>query len=1137
MASIVTQSLCLNYHKCVRIHFFRNLMETKKCAFYLFILLLLISCQGAVSDTDKSIFEKIPNDISGITFVNFLEEKPGNNILESEFFYNGGGIAAGDLNGNGLPDLYFTANQGRNVLYMNLGEYRFKDITEKAGVTDEDGWSAGVAFADVTGNGLLDMYVCKAGKVSVNERRNRLFVNNGVDPEKGIPTFTERAAEFGIDDPGYCTQPVFFDYNGNGYLDLFIVNYNTRAFRGFDIRSIREEIDPYAGDKLFRNNGDGTFTDVSTEAGIIQNPIGFGLSATVSDLNGNGLPDIYVANDFMERDYMYINQGDGTFIDEIIYRTDVTSYFSMGSDIADITNNGLPDILVGDMMPPDYNRRKVFKTPDYAIYDQLAAAGYHRKNMRNTLQINRGNALFTEMGQLAGIHKTDWTWSLLIADFDNDGNKDIFITNGFPRFYTNLDYLNEILWRQFPNEDLPDDPDLKYQLVQQMEKVEMHNYAFRNDGDLRFTDVTEEWGLMEYTVAGAAVYVDLNMNGALDLVVSNINEPPSIFKNRAYQQKENNYLKIRLKGSGANTYGIGSKVKLTTAEGQIFFQEAFFSRGFQSSIDPVLHFGIGNAKTVSVEVTWPDGLTEQIDEVEANQLITIRQEDVSQTQAPTVQKDTYFTLLDELTLGIDFIHEGSFFRDRIFNPLMPHTLSNLGPALASADVNGDGLPDLFIGGGQGQASVLYLQQPDGSFSKAMVPDFEKHAGYEDTSAIFFDATGNGLDDLYVVSGGNFDQMNSEAYQDRLYINDGFGNFRHHPEALPQIHSSTGSIMLLDFNGDGRIDLFVGGRVTTGQYPVAPRSYLLKNEGGIFSDVTEVLAPELMRPGMVTSALWVDIDSDGENELILAGEWMPIRVFKMINEVYREITEKAGLGKSGGWWNVIKAADLNGNGLPDIIAGNRGLNSMLRASLNDPAILYHGDFNNNGLKDPLITEVIEGRRVPFSDRDLFLRQMPSFNSTFPDYSSWAAMNASDILREAEENPVQYEVHTFESSIFLNKGDGSFEQKPLPRLAQTAPIHDLFIADFFGNGLPDILAVGNNFGTRPEIGPMADYGVMMKNINGNEFIVVDPNESGFYAFGDIRRIELVATPIGPVFMLGRYGEAVTPILFRGIGNELP
>ena len=1096
-------------------------------------ILLLFSMQQSVFG--ETLFEWLPPERTGIDFVNHLEERPGNNILESEFFYNGGGVAVGDITGNGFPDLYFTANQGPNALYLNRGNYRFQNVTEAAGVSDIGGWSAGTAFVDINGNGLLDIYVCKAGKVDVEDRRNKLFINNGVNPENGVPTFTERAAEFGLDDPGYCTQPVFFDYNGNGLLDLFIVNYNTRAFRGFDIRTIRNEVDAFAGDKLFRNNGDGTFTDVSREAGIMQNPIGFGLSATVSDLTGNGLPDIYVANDFMERDYMYINQGDGTFRDEILSRTDVISYFSMGSDIADITNNGLPDIFVADMLPPGYERRKVFKTPDYDNYDQHVAAGYHRKNMRNTLQLNNGDGVFTEVGQLAGVHKSDWSWATLLADFDNSGFKDLYITNGFPRFYTNLDYLNNILWREYPDEDLPENPSILYRLVTQMEEVEMSNFAFRNNGDLTFEDTTEKWGLKRSSVSGGAAYVDLNNNGALDLVVNNINEPPFIYKNNAHLQNDYNYLKIRLRGSGANTFGIGSKVKLIAEDGSLFFQEAFTTRGFQSTIDPVLHFGLGSTERVTVEITWPDQTIQTIVDADANQTLTIRQSDAVRSRAESNQdEEPMFLLLDESALGIGFTHERSFFRDRIFSPLMPHTLSNLGAVIVSADINGDGLPDIFMGGGQGQPAALYLQQPEGTFFRANVPDFERHADYEDTAALFFDANGNGVLDLYVVSGGNFDQMNGELYQDRLYMNDGFGNFTHHAEALPQMHSSGGTVIAVDIENNGTPDLFVGGRVLTGQYPASPRSYLLRNNNGRFEDVTAQYAPDLMRPGLVTSSVWVDLDGDGDDELIIAGEWMPIRVFKNVNGTFTERTEQFGLKQSAGWWNVIEIADLNGNGLPDIIAGNRGLNTQLQTSPENPVILHLGDFNNNGLNDPLITKVTEGRRVPFAERDIFLQQLPSFRNQFPSYASWAASNAEEIISSARRTPEQFRVDTFESSVFMNNGNGTFIRKALPIRAQAAPIYDLFIGDFFANGLPDIMAAGNNFGTRPEIGPMADQGIMLKAKGNFNFEVVPPRLTGLYGVGDVRSIELVPSPLGSLFLLGRYGESVIPYLYRPPAN---
>ena len=1085
------------------------------------LMILMANCQKN-SPAPSTLFELLPPELTGIDFINHLEEKPGNNILESEFFFNGGGVAVGDINNNGLPDIYFTANQGRNALYLNEGNYQFRDITDVAGLADAVGWSAGTAMVDINGNGLLDIYVCKAGNLDKEERRNKLFINNG------DLTFTERAAEFGVDDPGYCTQPVFFDYNRNGLLDLFIVNYNTRTFTGFDIRTIRDEYDPYAGDKLYRNNGDGTFTDVSKEAGIMQNPIGFGLSATVSDLNQNGWPDIYVANDFMERDYLYINQGDGTFRDEVLTRTDVTSYFSMGSDIADINNDGWPDIFVADMLPPDYSRQRVFKTPNYDIYDQLVAHGYHRKNMRNVLQINNGDGTFTEVGQLAGIAKTDWSWATLIADFDNSGDKDLYVTNGFPRFYTHLDYLNDILWEKFPDEDLPDDPELLYQLVQQMEPVEMHNFAFRNLGSLEFEEITDEWGLKKYTVSGGAAYADLNGNGSLDLIVNNLNEPPSIFRNHARERNGNNYLKVKLQGEGFNTNGVGSRVTVSGANGRQFFQEAYQTRGFQSTVEPILHFGLGDLEEIDLKVIWPDQTTQILEGLTVNQTITVSQSGANREEYTESEegRSPVFEFLDTSVLGLDFQHQRSHFNDRMANPLMPHTLSNLGPALAVADVNNDGLPDLFIGGGQGQPARLYLQQTDGTFREAEVPVFNDHNDYDDADAVFFDANGNGHLDLYVVSGGNFDTMNGPAYQDRLYLNNGFGSFTHSSDGLPEMHSSGGTVTLLDINGNGQTDLFIGGRVLTGQYPVSPRSYLLKNNEGSFTDVTEELAPDLMRAGMVTDAVWADFDNDGAYELAIAGEWMPIRIFKQNSDrVYEEITEQAGLQKSSGWWNVLKAADLNGDGNLDLVAGNRGLNSLIRAKPDESIILYNGDFNNNGMLDPLITQVIDGQRYPLPGRDQLLRQLPNLRSQFPTYESYSTATINEIIPEDVLNDSEkYYVHTFASSVFKNKGDGRFEIEPLPRYAQVAPVYDMIVDDILSNDLYDILIAGNNFGTRPEMGPIAGQGALLAGDGEYGFTALRSNETGFYGDGSIRKLAILPSQLGILLLTARNGESV-------------
>lgn len=1092
---------------------------------YLFAFLLFLITQTS-QETDP-LFRELPTNYTGIDFQNTLVEGVGNNILESEFFYNGGGVAIGDLNEDGLPDIYFTANQVDNALYLNEGNFQFRNVTTRAGVNDAGGWSAGVMMGDINADGLIDIYICKTGKVPENDRRNKLFINRGID-ENGIPAFEEQAEMFGLDDPGYCTQSNQLDYNGDGLLDLFIVNYNTREFARFDMTTIRNQGDKFAGDKLYRNNGDGTFTDVSEEAGIYQNPIGFGLSATVSDLNKDGWPDIYVANDYMERDYMYINRGDGTFSDEILSRTNVTSYFSMGSDISDIDNNGSPDIIIVDMLPPEYERRSVFKTPDYTIYDRLVENGYHRKNMRNTLQINNGEGFFTEVGQMAGISSSDWSWATLLADFDNDGRKDLYITNGFPRFYTDLDYLNDILWKRFPDSDLPDDPDLKYELSQQMEPVEMHNFSFRNEGQYSFKDVSQDWGLNKYAVSSGAAYADLDNDGNLDLVVNNWNESPSIYQNSISDNRSSSYLKIKLQGDENNRMGIGSKVKVTGSGGEVFYHEAFQTRGFQSSVDLVLHFGLGDLDQVDVEVTWPDQTRQTISNVEVNQTLVVDKVD-AQPKTEKSDSESYFVQLNPAALGIEEGHEPNIFRDRIFSPLMPYTLSNLGPASASADINGDGLQDLFLGGSQGQSSSIYLQQPDGTFSKTEQRYLELHSSYDDVEAIFFDADGNGTSDLYVVSGGNFDQMNSHQYRDRLYMNDGFGNFRYAENALPKMNASGGAVTVLDFDGDNDPDLFVGGRVLTGQYPLPPRSYLLRNEGGRFTEVTENIAPDLERPGMITSAVWFDTNADGTNELIIAGEWMPIRVFEIEDESFREITRETGFADSNGLWNTLNVADVNGDGAPDILAGNIGLNHFLQASKENPAIIYYGDFTDNGLSDPMLTYVYNGKRVPYAGRDLFKRQISGFEKKFPTYKSWAESSIETILGEGVENAYKYEAQKFASKLFLNNGSGEFTGIDLPPEVQMAPVYDFFVGNFFDDQSPEILAAGNNYGTRPEIGPLASEGAFFR-FNNNGFEAISSAESGFYTFGDVRKIEYLPTTLGPLFLLSAYGELPKLFLYQ-------
>lgn len=1078
------------------------------------------------------LFELTDPEKTGVKFTNTVKERPGFNVLESEFFFNGGGVAIGDINNDSLPDIYLTANTGSNALYLNLGNFKFRNITQQAGVSDSQGWSSGVTMVDINGDNLLDIYVCKSGEGAEDDRRNKLFINNG------NLTFTEQAAEYGLDDPGYSTHAVFFDYDLDGDLDVYLVNYSVKRYRRFDIIAIRNKVDPYAGDKLFKNEN-GVFRDVSDEAGILRNPIGFGLSATAADVNMDGWPDIYVTNDYMEKDYLYINQQDGTFREEIASRTTHISYFSMGSDIADFNNDTYPDIFTADMLSDRYARRRIFKEPDYSKYHQLAASGYHRQNMRNMLQMNNGNGSFTEVGQLTGIDKTDWSWAALMADYDNDGFKDLYITNGFPRDYTNRDYLNKVLWKRFPDGKLGNDPEELFSLVRKMPEIRLQNHAFKNTGGLSFSKSGKSWGVDQYAVSTGAAYADLDNDGDPDLVVNNLNQHSFLYRNRARELNSNNYLKIRLEGPGDNTSGTGAKITITGGEEERYFQEAYPVRGYQSSVEPVLLFGLGELKKVDVQVTWTDRTRQIIRDIAVNQTITLRQSDARSTEStnPKKPEQQMFVLLDKQKMGLDFSHSGGTVRDMIRSSLLPHTLSNHGPALARGDVNNDGLTDLFLGGGSDQAARLLLQQKDGTFIRADTPFFELHKKYADTDALFFDANGDGNPDLYVVSGGNFDPSNGSGYQDRLYTNEGFGRFFYNPDALPTIQSSGGAVTAADYDGDQDPDLFVGGRVLTGRYPHAPRSFLLENNGGKFTDVTSKVSSSLTSPGMVSDAVWTNIDRDNYPDLVIAGEWMPIRIFRNNGDkTFREITEAAGLNETAGWWNCLKAVDINGDGYTDLVAGNRGLNAVLDATPQKPAILYAGDFDGNGFTDPLITQIIEDKRYPVPGRDKLLQQLPDLKNKFPDYNSYSKATIDKILTKRQlQDASSFYAHTFASTIFKNNGDGTFQAIRLPREAQIFPVYDMIIADFNGDRILDILAAGNNFGSRPKIGPLAGLGMLLIGDGEFNFEVRRAYETGLYATGEVRKMEVISSPLGSVIFLARNGGTPVPYLYQSLNQQ--
>jgi len=1115
---------------CLQNFFFLTSNNTNNIMYRIsaFLSLLLFLTHMGFSQTPSTLFKSMSSRETNIRFKNTVTERPGQNILEAEYFYNGAGVSIGDINNDGLPDIYLTANKGLNALYLNQGNLHFKNVTKQAGVADSSGWSSGVVMGDVNGDGLLDIYVCKTGHGNKNNRRNKLFINNG------DLTFTNRAKKYGLDDPGYTTNAVFFDYDHDSDLDVYLVNYSVKQYQHFNIVSIRKRKDPFAGDKLLRNDN-GHFTDVSDKAGIIQNPIGFGLSATASDINMDGWPDLYVTNDYMEKDYLYINQHDGTFREEIAKRTTQIPYFSMGTDIADFNNDTYPDILTVDMLPDQYQRRRMVKKPKYKFSSQLVANGYHRQIMRNMLQRNNGDGSFTEMGQLVGIDKTDWSWAPLLADFDNDGLKDIYITNGFPRDYTNRDYLNNIFFKQFPDGKLSRDPDLLFKMVKKMPRVRLRNHSYKNMGNLQFRNSGKKWGLNQYAVSSGAAYGDLDNDGDLDLVVNNLNKRAFLYKNQARERNSNNYLKLKLKGTGQNTFGLGAKIIVTTDSGEQYFQEAYPVRGYQSSVEPVWLFGLGSHKKVDLQVTWNDHSKQSVHNITVNQTITLNQNQAPSPVDSLSQKKTtnkVFLLLDKKKMGLETNHTANSTNDISRSSLLHNPIPQTGPALATADVNKDGLVDLYLGGSKGQPGRLLLQQKNGTFTQAKEPFFEMHKKYRDTDALFFDANGDGNTDLYVVSGGASDPPNSSVYQDRLYLNDGFGNFSYQPDAIPNIRSSSSTVAASDFDHDGDTDLFVGGRIRPGTYPLPPRSYLLENDHGQFKDITKNAASALVQPGLVSDAVWTDIDHDHNPDLILTGEWMPIRIFhNNADKTFTEITEQAGLQNTTGWWNIIRAADLNGDGNTDLIAGNRGLNTSLHVSSNKPIILFANDFDNNGYTDHIMTQMINNNRYPVPGRDKLVQQIPQLKSKFPDYSTYAKATINDILTDRQQKKAsRFSADTFASSVFINNGNGTFRSVPLPREAQIFPIFSMLVADFNGDHILDLLLSGNNFENAPQTGPVAGLGTLLLGNKSGNYKVRRAKQTGFRATGDIRKMKLIPSPLGYIILVGRNGNNPIPYLYQ-------
>ncbi len=1088
--------------------------------YYLLVCFLFIlpGCQQEkeMPSADGSLFTLLEAERTGIDFANNLKVDVYSeyNSLSYEPFYNGSGVAIGDINNDGLSDVFFSGNMTNNRLYLNKGNMTFEDISEKAGLGNND-WGAGVTMADVNGDGWLDIYVCQSGPEEDKERRRNLLFLNNQDL-----TFTESAQVFGLDDGNRSTQAAFFDYDQDGDLDCYVMNESKyfriiydAVFKDLQRPGAMEE----ASGHLYRNDGN-TFTKVTQEAGLLR--YGFGLGLCVSDINQDGLPDIYVANDYSVPDFMYINNGDGTFTDQIKTMTRQVPFYSMGCDIADINNDGYPEIAAVDMATSDHYRGKtLMASMDVeAFYYFVDELGYQTQYMFNVFQLNNGNNTFSNIANIAGLSKTEWSWAAILADFDLDGYKDFFVTNGIRHNARNNDF--RVMMENVRNAHGGTVPDsMKEELYAQMPEINLNNLIYKNNGDLTFSNSTEKWGLAQPAYSHAAVYGDLDNDGDLDLIVSNTDAKAFVYQNNAADRKEGNHLKIKLVGKNKKSPTLLAKAKLYIGK-ETQYQELITTKGYQGAVEPIFHFGLGYAEKVDkIEIEWPDGTMQTLENVKANQLLTVAYAPDGPTKLNASQNQgTTFAMLNPTSTSLEFAHKENAFNDFEKEVLLPHRQSTLGPNISVGDANSDGLEDCFVGGAANQAGQLFLQGQNGKFSTLSGP-WENHKAAEDMGSLFFDADGDGDNDLYVVSGGGGEFAPEDPIlQDRLYINDGKGKFTFKPSALPAMYSSGMRVKAADYDGDNDLDLFIGGAAVPGRYPYPSRSFLLQNQGGSFKDVTENVAPELASVGMVKDQLWTDINQDGAMDLIVVGEWMPISIFINENGQFTNQSQLYGTDELKGWWYSIKETDVDGDGDQDLVVGNVGLNTKFSTSPEKRFKVYASDFDQNGSNDIVLSKKYKGRYVPSRGRECSSEQMPFIKDKFPTYDGFANADLSEILGEENlKSSLELDVTTFASMVLINEGAKAFKTMPLPNLAQISPINDIVVYDFNADKIPDLLIAGNTYNTEVET-PRYDAGsgLLLLGYGDGRFEPTPITQSGFYAPLNVKDLALINTAV-PGFQL--------------------
>lgn len=1088
---------------------------------FILTLLLLTACTDDHTSNEKemsndTLFTLMSPEETGIKFSNDIKNQPDFNIFKYRNFYNGGGVALGDINNDGLADIYLTANMGANKLYLNKGNFQFEDISESAGIQGSKPWSTGVTMADVNADGLLDIYVSNAGNLDNDSHDNDLYINNG------DLTFTERAKEYNLATSGFTTHASFFDYDKDGDLDVYILNNSNipvsslgnkgqRDKRAQDWESVDSQFRG-VGDLLLRNDG-GTFTDVSEEAGIFGSLIGFGLGVVVTDMNQDLWPDIYVSNDFFERDYLYINQQDGTFKEEITEWTGHLSLSAMGIDISDINNDGLQDIFITDMLPDGEERVKsVMEFDGYNVYKRKQREDFYQQFIQNTLQINNGNGSFSETAYHSGVEATDWSWSGLTFDMDNDGYRDIYVTNGINHDLTDLDFVDffadELIRSRETGRKHPVDS-----IIDKMPIKPLPNYAYQNQGDITFKNKAQEWGLGLESMSNGAAHADLDNDGDLDIVVNNVNMDAFVYRNNSVVDDAHNYIKLSFRGSEKNTFGVGTTVRLYH-NGQSYMQELIPSRGFQSSMDYDMTIGLGASKVVdSIRVIWPDNRTQLLKNIKSNQALLLQITDASGNYS--YPKKEVKTLFSEIQNNELIAHKENEYNDFDYEGLIAKKLSQEGPALAVGDVDGDGNEDIFIGGAKDQAPTLYLHKGNGRLVPSKI-NFDRSAIFEDTAAALVDVTGDGALDLIVATGGN--QVGGSAYyRPRLYVNKGKGTFED-ARILSSVQQSMSVIAPYDFDDDGDVDLFIGSRSVTSTYGLNPKHLLLQNDGsGTFTNVTDKVAPDLANAGMVTDAQWVDTDGDGKKELVITAEWDTVKIYKMNDGKLSKL--ESSLDEAHGWWQSIEAADLDGDGDLDLIIGNEGTNIHYKPSEGAPMKLFINDFDANSTIEQITTITKDGKDYPLHQKKELMGQLVSLKKQNIKASDYAKRTINELFSNATlENSIVKKVTTSETMMAINDGEGNFTLKALPYRVQLSCVCGIACSDVNGDGHLDIILGGNNFEFKPQYSQLdASYGSVLLGDGNANFEWQEYSKSGFFVREEMKHLEVFKDAQGNTFFI--------------------